>query len=174
MNLFTTQSLDILYMYDWLTFSQHKNDDNAVSCWAQTWCGSGWVNHHTYFEHNIMWNRIRLCSKLDQNGNNSGLFFFFQLKTILVWNWQVSWLDIFFLVTSKLKGSSKGTAGDHHHKLNYDHPAGIYKVHTNTHIMVILLGAAFSALPCDVYPSSNVLLVKLARHSTFRTPTRRC
>lgn len=34
------------------------------------------------------------------------------------------------------------------------------------------LHAACSVLPCDVYPTSDILLAELAHHSTFRIPTR--
>lgn len=87
------------------------------------------------------------------------------------------------LVTSKPKDGSKGTAGDHYswlshphthpYDINYDFQAG---AHTHAHASHSYLPrglyTACSALPCDVHPTSDILLAVLAHRSASRIPTR--
>lgn len=92
----------------------------------------------------------------------------------------------FYLVTSKPEDSSKGTAGDHYgwlsrphthpYELNYDFQAR--HIHTHTHPLSYHaylpwgLHAACSALPRDVYPTSDILLAELACYNAPSILTR--
>lgn len=57
----------------------------------------------------------------------------------------------------------------HPYNINYDCQTG---THTSHRYLRRGLHAACSALPCDVHPTSDILLADLAQHCASRIPTR--